>query len=403
MPMDALSSPPPTVRTGLERLLAEELPRLRGRRVALLINPTAVTARLQHAADLLAAAPGVTLVRLFGPEHGIRGDAQDMIAVPGAGDPETGVEVVSLYGAHEDSLSPPPGSLDDVDVLIYDVQDIGTRFYTFAATLARCMDAAAAAGVEVLVCDRPNPIGGVLTEGAWPIAPGYESFVGHFPVAVRHGLTVGELARWHQRTRCPDVALEVLPLEGWRREHHYGDTGLPWVLPSPNMPTVDTALVYPGMCLVEGTNLSEGRGTTRPFELVGAPWLSGPALARELERAGLAGVRFRAGGFTPTFQKHAGRPCGGVQLHVTDPRTFRPVACALAVLVAARKLAPADFAWRAEAYEFVRDKPAIDLLAGSPWLREAIDAGATLPELLQPWREDEHRYQEERRGFLLYA
>lgn len=392
------------VRVGLEVLLDTRRDLLAGRRVALLAHASAVTPALVHAADALSALPGLRLVRLFGPEHGLRGEAQDMVAVDGGQrDEATGAEVVSLYGCSADSLRPPPGSLDDVDVLVCDIQDVGTRFYTYAATLARCMEAAAAAGVAVVVCDRPNPIGGLAVEGGCRIEPGYASFVGEFPVPIRHGLTIGELAVLHRERADLDVELHVVRMAGWSRQLSFGQTGLPWVLPSPNMPTVDTALVYPGMCLIEGTNLSEGRGTTRPFELVGAPFLRGRELARRLDGLALPGVAFRACGFTPTFQKHAGRSCGGVQLHVTDPERFLPVLTGVAVLLAARQLAPADFAWRREAYEFVAHHPAIDLLAGSPRLRLGIDAGASLAELQQLWLAEDERFREERNKWLLYA
>lgn len=391
----------PKVQSGLDGLLANRLGLLRGRRVGLLCNPTAVTAELHHAIDRLHAAPGVQLRRLFGPEHGLRGDAQDMIAVDSEWDAATGLEVVSLYGSSVTSLGPPPGSLDDLDVLVYDIQDIGTRYYTFAATLAYCMDAAAAAGVQVVVCDRPNPLGGEAVEGPL-VSPGFESFVGTLPVPVRHGLSVGELARLWATERSLDLDLVIEPAAGWRRCDLFAATGLPWVLPSPNMPTADTALVYPGMCLVEGTELSEGRGTTRPFELAGHPALDPLALAGALRGLALPGVSFRACSFRPTFQKHAGRVCGGVQLHVTDERSFRPWLTGVAFLCAARTLLGEDFAWRARPYEFVGEIPAIDLLAGSPALRHGVEAGTDPRALGAAWGDEEQEFLRRREGVLLY-
>ncbi len=389
------------VQLGLEVLLSERFELLRGRRCGLLANPTSVTPGLEHAIDALQRLPGTELRRLFAPEHGLRGEAQDMVAVDERRDAASGLPIHSLYGAGVGSLRPPREALEDLEVLIYDVQDIGCRFYTFAATLSYCMDAAATTGTQVLVCDRPNPIDGVAVEGG-RLEAGFESFVGALPVPIRHGLTVGELARLHARRANLDIDLQVLPLQGWSRSMTYEHCGIPWVLPSPNMPTVDTARVYPGMCLVEGTNCSEGRGTTRPFELAGAPWLSGQQLERDLRSLHLPGLGVRACSFRPTFQKHAGQSCGGVQLHVTDPQRFRPVLTGVAFLWAARKQAPERFAWRSEEYEFVREHPAIDLLAGSPRLREGIEAGLDPYAIAAHWDEEDSDFRSEREEFLLY-
>lgn len=389
------------VRSGLQRLLDEELRRVRGCRVGLLCNQTAVDRSLAHAADLLAAAPGVRLVRLFGPEHGVWGEAQDMVGVDGGIDRWTGLPVVSLYGHDEGSLAPGAEALSGLDVLVYDVQDVGSRYYTFAATLGKAMRVAAAAGVRVVVADRPNPLGGLAVEGG-VVRAGFESFVGEHPISVRHGLTVGELALlYHRRLGIGDEP-EVVVLEGWDRAAAWEDTGLPWVLPSPNMPTPDTAWVYPGACLVEGTTLSEGRGTTRPFELVGAPWLDGRDLAARLEAYGLPGVRFRPAVFAPTFQKHAGQTCGGVQLHVTDRGAFAPVATGVALLAAARAAAPERFSWREEPYEFRSDRPAIDLLAGNDELRRRLEAGEDPRDIARSWEDEEREFRALREGCLLY-
>lgn len=391
------------VRTGLQRLVDGDLAAvtpLRGRRLGLLINPTAVDGALRHAADLLTARADLRVTALFGPEHGVRGDAQDMIGVDTDRDARTGLPVHSLYGHSYQSLSPTPAMLDDVDVLVYDVQDVGARYYTFVWTMVLAMRAAAEAGKAFVVLDRPNPLGGELVEGG-PIAAGHESFVGLVSCPNRHGLTAGEIARWRAREEGLDLDLTVVTMEGWRRSMYFDDTGLPWVMPSPNMPTPDTALVYPGMCLVEGSELSEGRGTTRPFELAGAPYLDGYALSARLE-AELPGLRARPVVFTPTFHKHGGTPCGGVQLHVTDRRAFRPYRTGVAFLAACRALGGEAFAWRREAYEFVDDIPAIDLLCGGPAVREGIDAGAPLADLVATWEAGEAALREARGEHLLY-
>jgi uncharacterized protein YbbC (DUF1343 family) len=381
----------PTVRTGLDVLRDQSFAPLRGKRVGLVCHPASVDVDLNHAADLFAAA-GVTLAALFGPEHGFHGTAQDLIGVADT------VAVHSLYGATVESLRPAPAQLAGLDALVIDLQDVGARYYTFQATMLYCLEAAA--GLPVVVLDRPNPLGGAAVEGP-ALRPGYESFVGPHPIATRHGMTMGELARLYVAERGIAADLTVVPCDGWRRGMVFDDTGLPWVLPSPNMPTVETAVVYPGMCLIEGTNLSEGRGTTRPFELCGAAGVDPVALARRLEAEALPGVRFRPAWFRPTFQKFAGVDCGGVQLHVTDRAAFRPVRTGLAVLAALKPLAP-GFAWRTETYEFVSDRPAIDLLFGSDRERQALDAGAPWRDIAAAWDAEEAEFAARRAGFLLY-
>jgi uncharacterized protein YbbC (DUF1343 family) len=390
------------VRSGLEILRARGFRPLRGRTVGLVCNPTAVDRRLAHAADLLAGAAGVRLAALFGPEHGIRGDAQYMAAVEGERDPATGVPVHSLYGRTAGSLRPTPEALRGLDALVFDVQDVGARYYTYQATMLFCMEAAAAARIGFLVLDRPNPVGGVAVEGP-RLHPGFESFCGVHDLAVRHGLTVGELARLYRAERGLDLDLEVVACEGWRRGMLFRETGLPWVIPSPNMPTPETALVYPGTCLLEGTNLSEGRGTTRPFEWLGAPWLDGARLAADLARERLAGVRFRPASFVPAWDKHAGRRCHGVEIFVTDPRRFRPFRTGIACVLHARRQDPARFAWRRETYEFVEGVPAFDLLCGSSREREAIEAGATVEETTRAIAPEERGFARRRRPYLAYG
>lgn len=379
-----------TVQSGLDVLVAEGFSRLAGSRVALLGHPASVDGHLVHLLDR-ALEHGVKLVRLFGPEHGLLGDAQDMAHVDSHVDRRSGCEVISLYGPTRESLFIKPEHLEGVDVLLCDLQDVGSRYYTYVYTIAFAMRACAEAGVKCVVLDRPNPIGGVLVEGNL-VKERYASFVGEYPLPNRHGLTVGELCLWFADRdaerfgkRCD---LEVVWMEGYRRSQSFAETGLPWVLPSPNMPTPDCALVYPGGCLYEGTNLSEGRGTTRPFELVGAPYITDPyAFAARAQAGAGPGVRLRPCHFQPTFQKHARKLCGGVQLHVTDAQAFRPLRCAVAILEAARTFE--GFGWRTEAYEFVSDRLAIDLLFGDHRPREALEAGAGVDGVMALLAEDE--------------
>jgi len=397
------------VATGLDVLCAERLDLCRGRRVSVLCHPASVDAQLVHIVDRLLAA-GVQPVRLFGPEHGVRGEAQDMVGVAGERDARTGIAVTSLYGQSLESLQPSQEALADADVLLIDLQDIGSRYYTFIWTMALSMQAAARAGVAVVVLDRPNPIGGDAIEGG-EIAPGCESFVGLVSLPVRHGLTIAEVAKlvragipWGgPRFASPlDVDLTVVPMRGWRRRDFFEATALSWVMPSPNMPTVDTALVYPGLCLVEGTNVSEGRGTTRPFEIVGAPFVDGYRLAERLAAHGLRGVHFRPLCFRPTFHKFAGQVCGGIQIHVTDRTAFEPYRCGVAILRELHAVGGEAFRWRTEPYEFVSDRLAIDLLTGSDAMRTGIERGLTLAELEATWRPAQRSFAERRQPYLVY-
>jgi uncharacterized protein YbbC (DUF1343 family) len=367
--------------TGLDRLptLDPLVARLRGARVGLLAHPASVDRGLVHASEVLWRA-GVRPATFFGPEHGYGGEAQDMVGVASARDARTGAPIVSLYGDRFEDLSPRPDHLAAIDVLVVDLADVGARYYTFVWTALLAVRAARRASVHVVLLDRPNPIGGLgaRVEGATQ-RPGFLSFVGLEPVPVRHSLTVGELvalfAAREGMPLGPGGGLSIVPVRGWDRARTAAAWDRPFVLPSPNMPTADTALVYPGGCLLEGTNLSEGRGTTRPFEIVGAPWIDGQALAGSLAATGLPGFVARALTFRPTFQKHAGTICGGVQIHVTDEASFRPVATYVALTALARAQDPARFRFRRERYEYVDDVPAFDLLTGSAEAREAMEAG----------------------------
>ncbi len=374
---------------------------LRGLSAGLICNPTSVDRTLRHAADLFHGARGVRLSALFGPEHGVRGDAQYMAAVRDGRDRRTGARVHSLYGDGPSSLRPAGTALRGLDALVFDIQDVGARYYTYQSTMLFCMEAAAKERIAFFVLDRPNPVGGLAVEGPG-LRPGFESFCGVHDVAVRHGLTVGELAGLYREELGLDLDLTVVPCDGWRRGMTWRDTGLPWVFPSPNMPTPETALVYPGMCLFEGTNVSEGRGTTRPFELFGAPWLDADRLAEALKREKLRGVGFRPVRFVPTWDKHAGARCHGVEIHVSDPAAFRPFRTGMACLAAARAQDPGRFRWRTRAYEFVSDVPAFDLLCGSAREREAIDRNGDWRGLQAAWAREERAFRTRRSRHLLY-
>ena len=355
---------------------------LKGRRVGAIVNATSVDREFRHLADLLAGDPHVKLQALFGPEHGVRGDAQYMEAVADVQrDLRTGVPVYSLYGATAESLTPTPESLLGLDALIFDVQDVGSRYYTYLATMGLALRAAARAKIAFVVLDRPNPLGLRRVEGR-TVESGFESFVGQFPIPNRHGLTAGELARCIVEAERLDVELAVQPCRGLRGELEWEDLRRPFIAPSPNMPTPATARVYPGMCLLEGTQVSEGRGTCQPFEQFGAPYFDEEVLADTLNQLRLPGVHFRPVTFVPTFDKYTGEVCRGAFLHVTDTATFRPYATGLAVVAVLRELGGAKFAWRTDAYEFVEDIPAFDLLCGSARVREALERGTPLAEIL---------------------
>jgi uncharacterized protein YbbC (DUF1343 family) len=384
---------------GLEKLVNERAELLRGARVGLLCNQASVDHGFRHAADLLHGHPAVRLTALFGPQHGIRGDVQDnMVETPHGVDAATGLPVHSLYS---ETREPTEAMLADVDVLVCDLQDVGCRIYTFVYTIAHCMQVARRLGKRVIVTDRPNPIGGQGVAGN-VLDPAYASFVGLFPIPTRHGMTIGELSRLFNEHFDIGCDLHVVPLEGWSRDRWLDETDAPWVMPSPNMPTVDSAAAFPGTVHLEGTQMSEGRGTTRPFELVGAPYVDAPAYAARLNALGLPGVTFRATGFQPTFQKHAGKGCGGVQIHVLDRRTFEPVITGVAVVKTAFDMYRDEFRWKEPPYEYVHDKNPFDVIAGTASLREAIEAGASLEDVETSWRKPLDAFRRLRRGFLLY-
>jgi uncharacterized protein YbbC (DUF1343 family) len=384
---------------GIDALLGRDRRLIAGRRVGVVANPASADARYRHTADRLADDPDVRLAALFGPQHGFRSDLQDnMIETPHAADSRRRVPVYSLYS---ETREPTADMLAGLDVLVIDLQDVGTRVYTYIYTMANCMRAAARHGVHVVVCDRPNPVGGEAIEGA-VLRPEYASFVGQFPIPLRHGLTIGELARLFNDAFQLNAALDVIPMDGWRRSMYHDETGLPWIIPSPNLPTLDSTIVYPGAVLFEGTLLSEGRGTTRPFEMIGAPWIDGDRLADAMNARGLPGVHFRSVFFEPTFQKHARHTCGGCQIHVLDRAAFRPVRTAVELIDEFRRQDTARFAWRQPPYEYEHDKAPIDILYGSDRLRLAIESGEGAAALAASWEEDEHAFRRQREQYLLY-
>lgn len=377
---------------------AEKLARFEDRPLGLILHPASVTSELRFAADALLDA-GVRLEALFGPQHGARGEKQDnMIESEHYSDPITGLPVHSLYS---EVRKPTQEMLSGLDGLLFDLQDVGVRVYTFVWTMALAMEACAEAGIPFVVLDRPNPVGGEVREGS-ALRAGFESFVGLHPIPLRHGLTAGELALWLNVERGIGCELEVIPCAGWRRSMHWTETGLPWVMPSPNLPTADSCDVYPGMVLVEGTNVSEGRGTTRPFELFGAPYLDPYALARAVDGELGPGVALRPCWFEPTFQKHAGVVCGGGQLHVTDRRRVRSVHSAVALLRAIRAQAPDDFAWRPPPYEYEETLEPIDILWGHAGLRDGVDSGASVDEILADVEAEISAFEASVQPYLLY-
>ena len=382
---------------GSERLLASG--RLKGQRIGVVSNPASVDSNLGHIVDRLASYPGARLTAIFGPQHGFRSDVQDnMIETAHTEDEMRRVPVYSLYS---DTRKPTAAMLRNVDVLVIDLQDVGVRIYTYIYTMANCLIAARAHGVKVVVCDRPNPIGGVKIGGPM-LRSGYESFVGQFPIPLRHGMTIGELARFFNEACGIGADLKVVAMEGWKRPMHFDETGLPWVMPSPNIPTLDTAIVYSGTVLFEGTNISEGRGTTRPFELIGAPWVNPESLADKLAAYRLPGVHFRPAVFEPTFQKHAKTSCGGCQVHVLDRNAFKAVESAVAVLAEIRAQNMSQFQWRQPPYEYEQVKLPFDILAGSCELRQQVEAGLPARTIYYGWEADHERFAKTRAPFLLY-
>ncbi len=373
---------------------------LKGAQVGLLVHPASVNRKLEHAVQLFFRSKLFEMKALFGPQHGIHGETQDnMVEWEGFIDPHTGLPVFSLYG---NAREPEPRMLHDLDVLVMDLQDVGSRYYTFIWTMELCMRACSQTGKATVILDRPNPIGGHTTEGP-VLEMAYASFVGQRHLPARHGMTIGEIACYFKNEFYPSLDLYVIPLHGWRRSMWFDETGLPWVLPSPNMPTLDTAVVYPGMCLLEGTNLSEGRGTTRPFEIFGAPFIEPDRLADHLKGFRLPGVVFRPVYFQPAFQKYSGNLCGGAQIHIVNRERFRPFKTGVAVIKAIHDLYPEHFAWKQPPYEYETEKMPIDILAGTDRLRRDIEKGRELDRMEEWWQEQCLRFDKDfRRHYLMY-
>ncbi|MCM3245398.1 MULTISPECIES: exo-beta-N-acetylmuramidase NamZ family protein [Cytobacillus] len=380
---------------GVEVLLNDKKDLIEGKRVGLITNPTGVDQNLNSIVDILHNDPDVELTALYGPEHGVRGSAQAGEYVEYYIDEKTGLPVYSLYGK---TKKPTPEMLENIDVLLFDIQDVGTRFYTYIYTMAYAMEAAKENNIPLIVLDRPNPQGGTKVEG--PVLDmKYSSFVGNYSIPLRHGMTVGELAELFNEEFEIGAELTVVKMNGWKREMYYDDTSLPFVMPSPNMPTLETALVYPGAALIEGTNVSEGRGTTKPFELIGAPFINADDLAGHLNSLNLPGVTFRAASFTPSFSKHAGKLSHGIQIHVTHRDAFKPVETGLHIVKAIHDMYPEDFEFRAENSAGISF---FDNLMGNGWVREDIEEGKPVEEISSKWQKELKQFNKTREEYLLY-
>jgi len=390
----------PTVRIGLDTFERNWPKKLKGSRIGLLVHPASVNSKLEHAVNLFVQSKKLTLKAIFGPQHGIFGETQDnMIEWEGFHDRQTGLPVFSLYGR---TRKPEPIMLEHIDVLVIDIQDVGARYYTFIWTMENCIQACMEMNKSIVILDRPNPIGGHKTEGP-VLDEACASFVGQRPLPIRHGMTIGEIGNYLWNTFCPSLDFHVIPMQGWKRTFWFNNTFLPWVMPSPNMPSPDTAIVYPGMCLLEGTNLSEGRGTTRPFEIFGAPFIEPELLVRQLKGFNLPGIFFRPLYFQPTFQKHAGKLCGGAQLHVTQRELFKPFKTGVAVLKTIHDLYPEQFSWKQPPYEYETEKMPIDILAGTEKLRLKIEKGENLERMEEWWQEESDQFNKAiRKKFLIY-
>jgi len=391
---------PHKVKTGLD-VIEKAWPRyLADTQVGLVVHPSSINCRFEHASDICLRSRRFVVKAFFGPQHGVQGETQDnMVEWEGFQDEKTGLPVYSLYGK---TRKPGPSMLKDLDAIVVDLQDAGARYYTFIWTLSLIMEACRDLMKVVVVLDRPNPIGGHIFEGP-VLVPKYKSFVGLHKLPVRHGMTIGEIAIYLKDLFYQDLDLHIIPLEGWKREMWFDDTGLPWVLPSPNMPTVDTATVYPGMCLLEGTNLSEGRGTTRPFEIFGAPFINPEVLIKKLSAIRLPGLVFRPMHFLPTFQKFSGEVCGGAQIHVVDREIYKPFKTAVAVIKTVYELYPGDFSWKKPPYEYEEVLPPIDILAGTDRLRKDIEDCVNLGDMESWWEAKARAFDKKiRRRYLLY-
>lgn len=412
---DAISLNQKKVKLGVEVFLEEHLDLVKGKRVGLITNPTGVDSQLQSTIELFYRNPDINLVALYGPEHGVRGNAQAGEYVPFYVDQKYSVPVFSLYGQ---SKKPVPGMIKNIDqymrtfdtkiegkipedsmigsldIMIFDIQDVGTRIYTYIATMAYCMEACAQNNIKFIVLDRPNPINGRDLEGPILEYPEYSSFVGLYPISVRHGMTAGELSKlFNDKFLQKKVHLTVIPMEGWERQMWHDETSLPWVIPSPNMPSLQTATVYPGQVFLEGTNISEGRGTTKPFEFFGAPWIDGYELTKKLNALCLPGIAFREAWFTPTFSKYKGELCGGAQIHIMDRNLYKPFDSTLHIIKTVMDLYPDEFSFHEEYF---------DKIMGTSKIREALKKGDKVEDIIKAYQRELNNFSELRKPYLLY-
>lgn len=387
------------VSSGLQILLQEKLNLLRGKRIGILCNPASVDSNLRHIVDLFWEHEKIHLTTLMGPQHGARGETQDnMIEWKSYQDSLTGLPVYSLYS---ETRKPTPEMLQEIDSLVIDLQDVGTRIYTFVYTMLHAMEACKASDIEVVVLDRPNPINGEEVEGP-VLEEKFKSFVGAYPLPMRHGMTIAELARYFNQKMGINCRLKTVPMRGWNRHMLFEETGLPWVMPSPNMPTIDTSITYPGTVIFEGTNLSEGRGTTRPFEVSGAPWIHPELLLSILNDFTFDSVCFRPFSSIPTFNKWQGEMIGGVQIHVTDRKTFKPFRTGLGLLIAYRNLDIDRFRWIPPPYEYEFEKLPFDILCGTDSIRHQIERGVDLEKIELSWEIELEQFKKIRKNYLLY-
>jgi len=376
------------LRLGLTILLKDRPDLIEGKTVGLITNSTGINESLQDNISLLIGNLNANLKAIFSPEHGLWGAMQDAISIPSVQYDQVKIPIYSLYGK---TNKPAPEMLEGIDVLLFDIQDVGVRFYTYISTMAMAMKACAENGVEFIVLDRPNPINGNVLEGN-VLDPQFSSFVGYLPILLRHGMMVGELAQLFNEHFHIGANLSVVAMEGWKRDMWFNDTGLQWVMPSPNMPTLDTATVYPGTCLFEGTNLSEGRGTTKPFEIIGAPWIDAHKLADSLNSLSLHGVKFRPVYFIPIFSKHKDQICGGVQVHVLDRNKFTPVKTALNMIEIIKRVYPDEFKWL----------PHFDLLMGTDKTRIDLSDGSPVDDIILSWKDEISDFEKIRSKYLIY-
>lgn len=390
----------PIVRTGIDLIEKRWPAKFRSANIGLLLHPASISSNFTRSADTCLRSKKFRVSALFGPQHGIRGETQDnMIEWNSFWDRKIGIPVYSLYGK---TRKPSPEMLSDIDIMVIDLQDVGSRYYTFIWTIALVMEACQEQNKAIVILDRPNPINGKTVEGP-VLNQQYSSFVGLQRLPIRHGMTIGEIGLYFKDAFCNRLTLEIVPMKGWKRAMWFDSTELPWVLPSPNMPTLTTAMVYPGMCMLEGTNLSEGRGTTRPFEIFGAPFIDPDLLAGKLKDMHLPGVIFRPLQFLPTFQKHAGKLCGGAQIHVTDRERFKPFKTAAAILKTVHDLYPNKFRWNKPPYEYEKTLLPIDILAGTDRFRKDIEQSVHLDSMEAWWMSELLDFDRNiRRKYLIY-